>query len=387
MRKLLLASAAIGLFTGLTVLAPQKSSAGFYGDIMILVSAMNAVGSKVAAMQSALQGKLQSVQTALNSQLAAGFTQTSNYMKAQVGAQEQIANANNDINLVALRQFRDAHIRDQHVVTPQACDSLTNGQSAVAGQIQTAAITGAIESVTDARSEAGPGTPSYAGIGQGTAAINIVHNEYFCSANDAAAGLCTASQTPDADQHAASLLGASTYAGTSAVDTANDYATMLIQPVAPAAIRGSQLASLSGQSAVVWRRHYNAEMSLARRVTTDVLASHTPSIQLTDVQKQELVSEGKTPVSTASWYEALSLDVNRRESNVSWHAALEEEPKKSVLVEIADELAQSNYIGLANFKLGQNVEMLDAALLADQAQTQLPPPASVPIPNVTAAAN
>ncbi|MDD2859463.1 MAG: hypothetical protein PHT60_14900 [Acidiphilium sp.] len=382
MRPALLAAGATGLILGATVLTPQRARAFGLGDIVLLIQAVQTVGTDVTTMQNALSGKLQSVQTYINNQLGDGFTQLSNYMKGQVGATQQIVDASNQANAIVNRQMADAQIVQQHVVTPQTCDSLTNGQSIVAAGNQAAATAAVIANIQNARDQAQPGTPSYNGMAQGIASINKLHYSLYCSANDASAGECQETATPDADQDADSILGQSTFDGQTGLNTANNFATVLIQPVAPAAIRGSQLASNAGQNAIIWRRHYNAEMSLARQVVSDIIAQRTPTVTLTTAQRAELAAEGQTVVTTASWLEALELDANRRESNIQWHANLVAEPPASVQREIAVELAQSNYIAVAQYRLSQQTAMIEASLLADTAQHQLQPPSSIPIPTV-----
>jgi hypothetical protein len=123
-------------------------------------------------------------------------------------------------------------------------------------------------------------------------------------------------------------------------------------------------------------------MSLARTVVTDVLASHTPSVELTTDQEDQLQAEGLPAATTASWLESMQLDVDRRASNVSYQAGLQYMPEKSLLVELVTELAETNYLEFQNFKQNQTISLLDASLLADQAQSQLTAQPTVPIPNL-----
>lgn len=384
MRATLLAAGATGLILGFTVLTPPHAAAFGLSDIAALIEAVQTVGNDVTAMQSALTSKLQTVQTYINNQLGDGFTQLSNYIKAQTGATEQIVDASNQANAIVAQQTASAKIVEQHVVTPQTCDSLTNGQSAVAAGDQTKTIAKIIGNIQNARGEGQPNTPSYNGIAQGVSAMNQLHYSLYCSANDAAAGLCQESSNPDADEVATSLLGQSSLNGQTGLNDANNYATVLIQPVAPAPLRGSQLAGNAGQTDAVYRRQYNAQESLARQVATDIIADRTPTVTLTTAQQGELAAEGKTVVTTASWLEALQLDVNRRESNVQWRANLVSEPPATVQREIAVEMAESNYIALARFRLDQQRALISAARLADTAQRHLPLPSSTPIPLASA---
>jgi hypothetical protein len=78
----------------------------------------------------------------------------------------------------------------------------------------------------------------------------------------------------------------------------------------------------------------------------------------------------------------MQLDVDRRASNVSYQAGLQYMPEKSLLVELVTELAETNYLEFQNFKQNQTISLLDASLLADQAQSQLTAQPTVPIPNL-----
>jgi hypothetical protein len=156
----------------------------------------------------------------------------------------------------------------------------------------------------------------------------------------------------------------------------------LIQPVAPGALRGNLLSSLDGQTDIVWRRHYNAQMSLARSVASDVLATHTPTVELTTDQQNQLQAEGLPAATTASLLESMQLDVDRRYSNVAYQAGLQYMPEKSLLIELVTEMAETNYLEFQNYKQAQTISLLDASLLADQAQSQLNAQPTVPIPNL-----
>ena len=97
------------------------------------------------------------------------------------------------------------------------------------------------------------------------------HRASTATTKDAAAGLCSngLSTKPDADQQSSSLFGAGTYPDQPAVDAAKDYAINLIEPVAPAALRGDQLDSIarSGRrrSTTQLQRAHVARTKLRRR--------------------------------------------------------------------------------------------------------------------------
>ena len=141
------------------------------------------------------------------------------------------------------------------------------------------------------------------------AAITQLHWQRYCNQDEAQDGLCTAAPTAEinADQRASSLFADASYPDQTSVNAANDYATELIQPIVPAAIRGDALSSVAGQDADARRRGYNAQMSLARGVLDDVVASRAGSVTLTTAQQQQMQVEGLTPATTGSWYEAIDL--------------------------------------------------------------------------------
>jgi hypothetical protein len=107
----------------------------------------------------------------------------------------------------------------------------------------------ALDIAKGARTRAEKGTPSWAGGGQGAQANNNAHFSKYCDDAEADAGLCT---LPDAtmkgaDQAATSMFTPPAYHGKDAMDRANAYALTLIEPVAPAAQRGSAITSTVGQ--------------------------------------------------------------------------------------------------------------------------------------------
>ena len=259
MRKLTLAgSTAIGIVIGgiLFNAAPARA------DLPTIDATVAAAVNAVKGVLSDINGYIQDVKDFLSATgpiasllgdntfgtveqlLQQGFTQTANYQKASVGALEQIFDASNTANARFKRDVRNAQIRDEQSPSPTACAALDGGVSAQAAAVQAFTVAATIARIHDLRGEAGPNMPSYYGQAQGIASISQEHLSYYCDANDAAAGLCTgASNTPDADQQFSSLFGSGTYADQNAVNTAKDYAINLIEPVAPAALRGDQLAS------------------------------------------------------------------------------------------------------------------------------------------------
>ena len=279
-----------------------------------------------------------------------------------------------------------AQVRDQHVLSPQACISLDSQQSMTAASAQASKVSVAISQVMDSRTQARPNTPAWEGQGKAMAAITQLHLSRYCDEDEQQAGLCTAPTVAmiNADQESTSLLAQETYADQTAVNAANDFATNLIQPVVPAAIRGDALTSVAGQDAESHRRGYNAQMSLARGVLNDIIASRAGSVQLTTAQQSQLQAEGLPASQTGSWYEATDLEVNRHLSSTDWAASLQYMPEKSVLVEVANELALGNYIAWQSYRQTQEVATVEAALLADEAQDGLKPQMSMPSPQMAA---
>ena len=287
-------------------------------DSISIVAAITALQTATEKLFSALGDQVTSSLTDLtnpnsvSSMLRNGFQQLTNYSKAQVGANEQIADASNSVMANYMKQMRNTEIRDEHLPSGEFCTTLDSNQTAVAASTQARTVAGAIEAVTDPRGEAAPNTPSYFGRSQGVEANSQMHLQKYCADPDVQAGLCSSlSKFPNGDERASSLFGKDTYAD-GGVDAANDFATNLIQPVAPAALRGDQLTSVSGKEAWTSRRSYNARMSLARSVLDYTIGQQTPAVTLTADQQAEMQAEGQTPVTQASWLQAISIEVNRR---------------------------------------------------------------------------
>lgn len=391
MRARLLGSAAVGLAVGAILFnAPDARAVLGIGDVVTDPGSYTVIGTLQTALttvlgnlQTKLTDQLTSVGDLLSDKLTSGFTQQSNYAKAAVGAQEQIADANNTVMATYQKDLRNAALRDEHTLSPEACVALNSGQAITVSAGQSWRVGQALAKVTDPRGEAGPGTPAFAGQGQAAAAITQLHLSRYCSQTESDADLCAVDPAREnLDQRSSSIIGVPNYDGQNGVDAANDFATNLIQPIPPAASRGDALTSVAGQDAQARRRGYNAKMSLARSVVNDVIASRTNSVTLTAEQKQQQTNMGLTATDTSSWYGALELEVYRRAGGVEWAAALQAMTPKAVEIEIATELATSNYIALAGFKVAQQNAALSAALLASQATGDLRPIGSMPSPQL-----
>lgn len=321
----------------------------------------------------------------VQSLLQQGFTQNANYSKATINANRDIADASNAAMAGFQTQVRQAQIRDEHTVSPEACYSLDGGVSTQAAGVQGFDVAWTIGRIHSARGRADPGMPSYLGEAQGVASISKQHLGRYCDQKDADAGLCAApTSMPNGDSDVASLLNGGTYADQAAVDAAKDYSTNLIQPVAPAALRGAQLSSVEGQDAAVRRRSYDARMSLAFSVVDEEIGMRSPSVPITAQQTQYLTSLGlPAPANgTISWLTALQIEAQRRVSGVGWAATLQNAPPATVSREIAVQLAMTNYLLFQTFKQGQQIKVLQAAQLAETVDRNFTAAPHIPIPNV-----
>ena len=316
--------------------------------------------------------------------LQEGFTQEANYSKATVGAMENITDASNEAMAQYDLQLRDAQIRDEQTASPTACTALDNGVSVQAAAVQGYDVGFTLQQIHDVRDESGPGTPSYYGQAQGVASESQEHLTDYCDQNDVAAGLCNSYNiaTADADQRFSSLFGSGTYANQTAVTPAKDYAINLIEPVAPAALRGDQLNSIAGQDAAVLRRSYNARMSLAQSVIDDIIGMQAPSVPLTSQQQAYLTELGLPQETTGSWLQVLQINAESRASDINWNAQLQNMPPAAVEREVALELALNNYLQFQIFQIDLKNAAINATNLAQTAQHDFQPAVQMPAPNV-----
>lgn len=308
----------------------------------------------------------------VSSMIGRAATQQANYAKGQIAAQARLADAQNTAMAGFMRRQQETGIRDEHMMSPEFCTGLDAQQATLAAAKASRTALGAISLIAEPRGEAAKGTPSYYGRAQAIDANTNFHLKRYCSQEDQDAGLCTSvSRLPNADQRASTLFMTDTLSANGGVDAANDYATTLIQPVAPAAIRGEQATSTMGREQMTERRSYNARMSLARFVMAFITSLETPSVTLNDDQKAEMEAEGLQPLEKASWLQAMSLEVNRRVSSVTWHSSLQAMPASSLLREIATELAQSNYMAMQNYRLGLYQASMSATQIAQTEELRM----------------
>lgn len=200
----------------------------------LLTAMQNALSNAISSIGGQITSAVTGMETSVNQLLRDGFTQNANYAKAQVGAQQQIADATNMVQARFQRDVRNAQIRDEHVANPQFCHAADHGQGPIIASIAASNVARAIQLVADRRGQAVPGTPAYYGTAQAVQAINNLHMSRYCSETEDQAGLCTRTALANADQHAINLFGAGTYDDQDAVNAANDFKTNLLQPVVPA---------------------------------------------------------------------------------------------------------------------------------------------------------
>jgi hypothetical protein len=349
----------------------------------ILTMMQSAVTGAISSMEKSVTNAITDISNpdSVSALLRNGFTQNANYAKAQVGAQQQIADASNTAMARFHRDMRNAGIRDEHTPNAQACISADTGQVVEAASLMGWRSAESIAAVTDPRGEALPQTPAYNGTGQAMSAAAQLHLQRYCSATESDAGLCTVSARQNFDQRASSLFGADNLLDENGVNTANDFGTNLIQPVPPAALRSDQLNAVGGQDAATRRRAYNARMSLARSVINYAIGIQTPSVQLTQAEQQEMTNEGIPVAQSSSWLQVISLEVNRRVADIGWATTLQTMPPASVEREIATELALSTYLQFQNFRIGLLNASLSATRLAMAEEQAFRPETPIPTPS------
>ncbi len=344
-----------------------------------IIDAVNAVKSVNDAINSGISdfNKAIGLNTYgdTNTLLRQGFTQNANYSKAQIGAQQQIVDASNTVMSQFQLGIRQAQIRDEQAPSPTQCTALDGGVGTQAAAVQAYDLAATLAGTHDMRGEATQGMPSYLGTRQGVQSNAANHIALYCDTTDQAAGLCSngVSAKPDADQRSSSLFGAGTYSDQVSVVAAKDFAINLIEPVAPAALRGDQLNSLAGQDAAVQRRSFNARMSLAQSFVDEAIGMQSPSIPTTPLQQQYLTNLGLPVPATLSWFQALQIEAERRISDVTWNATLASMPPAAVEREIASEMALSNYLAFQNFKLAMKHATIGATQLAETAEHNFMP--------------
>ncbi len=383
MRKLsLLASTALGIAVGGALFSARPA----WADLPVFDIVTDRLMQVLNDLTNQAINQVQTAVTGVGDTLTRATDQVTRNVRATVAAQEQIQDATNTAMAAYQRNLRNADIVANHVVTPAACLALDGGQSVSVSGRQADTFSRNVGAITNPRGEGGPATPAWEGAGQAAMANVQQHLARYCSAADVQAGLCGAvSPLENADQRADSFIGVPTYGDQATINAANDYVTTLLQPVPPGTLRGDPRKSMAGLQEEEDRRNYNANMSLARKAATDIFASHAPTVQLTPEQQQQMQVEGRPQLQTASWYDALALEVTRRYGSQAWAASLEQMPSAPVILrEVAREQALGNYMALKSYQRLDQIAAMAAAQLAATAtarfqQARTP---TMPIPQV-----
>lgn len=383
-----LASAAmlIAAFGMGQLFAPTPARA-FGIDIGPILAAISAAQSALSTATNTAKQVLNNTLGGIDGDLGKGFGQLTNYMKGQVGAQQQIADANNMVHAELAKEVRHAEIQDLHAVNRQDCLNLEGGQAQIVAARKSDDVALALDVTKGQRTRAEKGTPSWVGGGQGAQANNNAHFGKYCDDAEADAGLCslpTNTTMKGADQAATSMFTPLVYTGQEAIDRANAYAVTLIEPVAPAAQRGSAITSTQGQQLMPFRRSYNAAMHLSHMIVDHVLSQRAETVTLTAAQKSEAQREGITVTDKGSSWEETELEVNRKYSGTDWQADLQAmSSDKSVLIQIALLDAQRNYLLWNSYKLQEMTAVAEAKRLAIEADDALSRHSAgvLPVPN------
>ncbi len=383
MRKLsLLGSTVFGITVGAALFSIRPA----WADLPVIDIITDRLLQTLNDLTNNAIDQVQTAVTGVSTTLTRATDQVTRNIRGTVAAQEQIQDASNTSMATYQRSLRNAQIVADHVVTPAACLALDGGQSVSVSGLQADKFSRNVGAITNPRGEGGPATPAWEGAGQAAMANVQQHLARYCSTADVQAGLCgSVSPLENADQRADSFIGTPTYGGQATINAANDYVTTLLQPVPPGALRGDPRKSVAGLQEEEDRRNYNANMSLARKVATDIFASHAPTVQLTQEQHQQLQVEGRPELQTASWYDALGLEITRRYGNQAWALSLEQMPTAPVILrEVAREHALSNYIAWKTYQRLDQIAVMTAAQLAATAATrfQQARTPTMPIPQV-----
>src|SRR5664279_3811953 len=203
-------------------------------------------------------------------------------LAGQVSAQsvprdeQQVANATNTTMADFHTSLSEQQILRNHIITPATCAAVDSSQAAAVGQQQAAITLDGVQNQLDRRGEGQPGTNGHEGWAQSRQSTLLGHYQAYCSDLDVENGLCNAAEPAawqSRDQQARSLFSIPTFNQDSS-NAADAYATNLIEPAVPAAVRADQANTQPGQDIMVARQQYNSSVSLARYVVADILASH-----------------------------------------------------------------------------------------------------------------
>lgn len=304
----------------------------------------------------------------LTMQITRGFTQLSNYIKGQMYGIQRTEDASNMANARFRRDIRNAEIRDEHVPTPTACETLDNSSRIAVASGESWVVRESLNAITDPRGEALPGSQAYMGSGPSMAAHARRHIDRYCNAGEARDGICAETPMPNADQRASSLLGGLSFGPVQErVDAAVDYAAVVTQPVPLGALRGAANRAHQGTEVAATRRWYNAVTSMARFVFNDATARRVETVDLTPAQQEQMRAQGMTPTRRGSWMLATELDIHRR-AGTSYAASLQKMPPGSRLTESVQSRSTDSMVAWQTFKLVEQLVAIEAAKLAHEAE-------------------
>jgi hypothetical protein len=174
----------------------------------------------------------------------------------------------------------------------------------------------------------------------------------------------------DADIKASTILAKETFSTNDEFQAANAAMLNALDSVPPPLPSPSEMATPTGEAAMVRRRDYDVRMSMARKVWEDVIARRSASTMLTPEQKAFLTASGLVvPANdTVSWTQATGLEVGRRYGNKEWNGALAAMPPASVAREGLQMQALEISLQWETYKLLQSQAMVAATLLALQSR-------------------
>jgi hypothetical protein len=140
MRKLTVAGAVL---VGIAVGGVLFNAVPSYADLPVVDVGVETAVEAVKSVLDTVNKYIQDINTALGTNkfgsvqqlLQEGFTQISNYQKAQVGALQQLFDASNTAMARFDRDIRNAQMRDEQTPSAAACAALDGGVSTQAAAV------------------------------------------------------------------------------------------------------------------------------------------------------------------------------------------------------------------------------------------------------------
>jgi hypothetical protein len=94
----------------------------------------------------------------------------------------------------------------------------------------------------------------------------------------------------------------------------------------------------------------------------------TPSVPLTTIQTQPPQNMALPAQTNGSWLQALQIEAERRISDATWNASLQDMAPASVQREIASEMAMNNYLMFETYKMQMMLAAIDAGHVAENTE-------------------